>query len=129
MVIAIGTDLVHVPRIARAMARHGTRLARRILSDTELKTLESLKHNREVFLASRFAAREAAAKALGTGIAEGVSWRDFEVYSDAKGAPKLRFLSTAYAVAQRIGAKHAHLSLSDDGDYVLAFVVLTGIAS
>lgn len=126
MVIAIGTDLVSIPRMARALMRHSVRLARRLLSDVELEEFQHLKRGRAAFLARRFAAREAVAKALGTGIAQGVSWRDFEVRHDSKGAPQIHLHATARVIAKAAGVDCIHLSLSDEGDYALAFVVLAG---
>jgi holo-[acyl-carrier protein] synthase len=128
MVIAIGTDLVHIPRIGAAIARHGVRFARRLLSTNELREYTALKRGHDAFLARRFAAREACAKALGRGIQDGISWRDFEVHHDTKGAPRLRLCARAEACANSMGVARTHLSLSDEGEYAMAFVVLTAKA-
>ena len=125
MVVAIGVDLVHIPRFTKAILRYGERLARRVLSANEFKEYLALAIKQDHFLAKRFAAREACAKALGTGMSSGVSWQDFEVCHNKQGTPMLRLHARARNLANHIGAINTHLSLSDEGEYAMAFVVLT----
>lgn len=88
-ILGLGTDIVEIARIDAVIARSGDRLARRVLSDFEWAIWEQ--HQQPVrFLAKRFAVKEAAAKALGTGIRNGLAFNQFEVYNDELGKPKLR---------------------------------------
>ena len=123
MIIGIGTDLVKVERIALALARHGERFARRILSPTEHEEL-TRSRSPERLLAKRFAVKEAAVKALGVGFAKGIHWSDVETVHTTLGQPILRFTGTALQIAEGLGVGEAHLSVTDDGDYALAFVTL-----
>lgn len=123
MIYGIGTDIVRVARMQTNLERHGEKFAARILSESEL--LDYRQNARPAnFLARRFAAKEAAAKALGTGIAEGIYLRDISVAHDKLGKPKLVFTGLALAFVQAQGIHTVHLSISDEEDYALAFVVL-----
>lgn len=125
MIIAIGSDLVKIPRINRAWQRFGMRLLLRLLTVAEITEWQQRNPaTRAKYLASRFAAKEAAAKALGTGIACGVSWRDFEIRLDKLGKPSLHLSGKAHALAKLKDISTSFVSLSDDGDYALAFVVM-----
>ena len=125
MIVGLGIDAVSVPRMARALSRCGERLPRRLLSARELEAF-ALRRASPRFLASRFAAREAAAKAFGTGIGARLGWRDLEVRNGADGAPELLLRGRALALARERGVCHCHLSLSDERDLVLAAVILEG---
>ena len=92
--VAIGTDLVETARIRASLERHGSRLAERILGQEELRQWQA-KGQGAAYLARRFAAKEAAAKALGTGIARGVRFVDLEVVHESGGRPALRFHGAA----------------------------------
>lgn len=122
MIKGIGVDLVTVSRIQKVHERHGERFARRILGESELVAYHQTKYP-ERLLAKRFAAKEAAVKALGTGEREGVLLKDFVVSHDELGKPYL----SANGVAQQRASSHGiatfHLSISDEGDKVIAFVV------
>jgi holo-[acyl-carrier protein] synthase len=92
-ILGLGTDIVEIARIEAVIARSGDRLARRVLSDHEWSIWEQ--HQQPVrFLAKRFAVKEAA-KALGTGIRNGLAFNQFEVYNDELGKPKLRLWGEA----------------------------------
>ena len=123
MIVGIGTDLVTVSRVARSHERFGERFARRILHAVEL---EAYRRSREParFLAKRFAVKEAAVKALGTGERDGVLLRDFHIEHDALGKPLLGVSGEAERRCLRAGVIARHVSLSDEGDQVIAFVVL-----
>ncbi|MRI34868.1 holo-ACP synthase [Endozoicomonas sp. OPT23] len=122
MIAGIGTDIVRIDRIQKALDRSGERFARRILTETEMQTFEQsgLKAS---WLAKRFAAKEAASKALGTGIGK-VSFQDLEVSNNEAGAPLMTFLGNAGALQEERGISAIHLSLSDEVDSAVAFVVL-----
>lgn len=123
MILGIGTDIVHISRIRSSCERLGRRFAQRILTPEELQQWDS--HSRpEVFLAKRFAVKEAASKALGTGISQGVSWQHISMTHTELGAPLLLLTGQAQQRAQQLGMNHSHLSLSDEVDMVVAFVVI-----
>jgi holo-[acyl-carrier protein] synthase len=124
MIIGIGTDIVTIERIAKVLERQGERFVERILHPSE--RLEFENHPQpERFLSKRFAVKEAASKALGTGIGQGVSWQDFWVEHSELGAPLLRMCGKAKLTAEQLGATCFHLSLADEVDTVVAFVVLS----
>lgn len=123
MIIGIGTDIVEVERIQTMLDRLGDRLPQRLLSEDEFRRYAEVPQKGS-WLAKRFAAKEAAAKALGTGIAEGVSWKHIEVSNDALGAPKLILHEVALQRAQAMGADTFHLSLSDERAFAVAYVIL-----
>lgn len=133
MILGVGTDLVHLPRIARALAQFGDRFAQRILDDEEFTEYQrrasesAAGQTRAVrFAGSRFAAKEAAAKALRTGFRDGITLRNFAVRNGEGGAPTLVVSGAAAHHAAAMGATAWHLSLSEDGEYAQAFVVLSG---
>ena len=123
MIAGIGTDLVTVSRVARAHERFGERFARRFLHADELEDYRA-RSDPARFLAKRFAVKEAAVKALGTGERAGVLLRDFHVSHDALGKPLLGVSGEAAARCRAAGITALHVSLSDEGDLVGAFVVL-----
>ncbi|MBJ7019257.1 holo-ACP synthase, partial [Vibrio cholerae] len=86
--VGLGTDIAEIERVEKALARSGESFARRILSDVEFEQFQSLKQQAR-FLAKRFAAKEAASKALGTGIAQGVTFQDFTISNNELGKPLL----------------------------------------
>lgn len=124
MIIGIGTDIVTISRIESVLARQGPRFAERILHPDEWVIFTT--HTQPArFLSKRFAVKEAASKALGTGMGQGVSWRDFWVEHNALGAPSLHLCGEAKLLADRLGVVNFHLSLADEQDSVVAFVVLS----
>lgn len=123
MIHGIGTDIVQVARIEAIFRRFGDRFARRILSDRELA--EFARADRPAhFLARRFAAKEAAAKALGTGFRDGLQFHHIGVGHDRRGRPLLEFHGPALILIQRLAIGESHLSLADEQDYAVAFVTL-----
>ena len=124
MIVGIGTDLIQVERIRAVMMRHRERFMRRVLTAAERQVCAA-KSDQAAYLAKRFAAKEAASKALGTGIGR-VSWHDFEVRNDRAGAPQLLLHGAAAERLRQLGGRRAWLSLADERDFVSAFVVLEG---
>lgn len=123
MIKGIGTDLVSVERIEKALEKHGERFSKRILSADEYEAL--LVHDRPSnFLAKRFATKEAAAKALGTGFSNGVSWQDIRLDHYPSGKPKIVLTNKALALFNEMGCQQILLSLSDEEALVSAFVVI-----
>ena len=123
-VVGIGTDIVDIRRIAKMSESARQRLAKRILTPRELEKYHTIKQP-ERFLAKRWAGKEAAAKALGTGIANGVSFQHFNIVSLSSGQPTLELNSQALLLAENLNANSWHISLSDEVKYATAFVVLS----
>jgi holo-[acyl-carrier protein] synthase len=122
-IAGIGTDLVEIVRLVAALERHGEKFGERILGAAELE--EWRRGGCSVrFLAKRFAAKEAAAKALGTGFRNGVRFADIQVGHDALGKPQLEFAAAAAARAVELGVVRSELSISDERNYAVAFVIL-----
>ncbi len=119
----MGTDILRVARIEEVVARRGERFVRRILTSAERAQYAASKQPNRL-LAKRFAAKEAVAKALGTGIGRGVSWQDIEVGHDERGAPLVLLTGGAREVARGLGGERVALSLADESEYVVAFAVL-----
>ncbi len=123
MIFGIGTDIVHIPRIAASLSRRGDKFASRILTEYEYQAY-SVCNKPEHFLAKRFAAKEAAAKALGTGFRNGLSLHHIEVSHNETGKPQLIFHAYGLRLKNEFGIGDVHLSLSDERDHAIAFVVL-----
>jgi holo-[acyl-carrier protein] synthase len=123
MIVGTGIDIAEVPRIQESIARFGDRFLRRIYTEGEIRYCDS-KANRAERYAARFAAKEAAMKALGTGWSHGVRWRDCEVVRLPGGRPTIAFHGEAGEVAARLGVKHAALSLSHTAEQAIAQVIL-----
>jgi holo-[acyl-carrier protein] synthase len=123
MIVGTGIDIAEVPRIRQAIERFGDRFIQRVYTEGEILYCDS-KANRVERYAARFAAKEAAMKALGTGWNHGVRWRDCEVTRMPGGRPTLTFHGKAAEFAARLGAKNAALSLSHTAEQAIAQVIL-----
>ncbi|MCB1700701.1 MAG: holo-ACP synthase [Pseudomonadales bacterium] len=121
--ISIGTDILRIARIDTVLERLGERFVARILTPAEQQEYRASKQPARL-LAKRFAAKEAVAKALGSGIGRGVSWQDIAIGHDSQGAPLVTLSGGALQVANRRGGSRVELSLADEVDYVVAFAVL-----
>ncbi len=125
MIVGSGVDLAEVARIRRAIERHGERFLQRVFTSAERAYVER-KRNRFERYAARFAAKEAAMKAIGTGWRDGVRWLDFEVANLPSGKPTIRFSGRGAEFASRLGVKSAALSLSHTAELAIAEVILEG---
>lgn len=123
MIAGIGTDIVSVSRVRSILNRFPDRFAKKILSENEFADFTRCT-TRAAFLAKRFAAKEAAVKALGTGFRQGVEYRDITVSHDAHGRPMLVFTGVALRKVSENKITNSHLSISDERDHAVAFVVL-----
>ena len=123
MIVGTGIDIAEVPRIAQAIERFGERFLRRIFTDGEIRYCAS-KANRVERYAARFAAKEAAMKALGTGWNHGVRWRDCEVARMPGGRPTMSFHGKAAEFAARLGVRNIALSLTHTKEQAMAQVIL-----
>ncbi len=125
MILGVGTDLVDIGRIRMALGRWGERFAERVLVDPELERFRA--HRKpESYLAKRFAAKEAFAKAMGTGIRYPVTWQNVSVANHPSGRPYLVFSAPLAALLEERGVRRVHLALSDEVTVAAAFVVLEG---
>ncbi|CCJ89467.1 Holo-[acyl-carrier protein] synthase [Cronobacter turicensis 564] len=122
-ILGLGTDIVEIDRIEAVISRSGDRLAKRVLSANEWAQYQE--HQQPVrFLAKRFAVKEAAAKAFGTGIRNGLAFNQFEVFNDELGKPKLRLWDEAERLAARLGVTSVHVTLADERHYACATVII-----
>lgn len=122
-ILGLGSDIVEIERIAGVIERTGNRLARRVLSASEWQQYQM--HQKPVrFLATRFAVKEAAAKAFGTGIRGGLAFKQFAVYNNALGKPILHFFEQAEIFARKLGVKRVHVTLTDERRHAYAMVII-----
>ncbi len=130
MILGIGSDLVDVRRIEEVIARHGERFIARVFTATERARAERRARRAETY-AKRFAAKEACAKALGTGMRAGVFWRDMGVVNLPSGRPTLQLTGGALARLQAITPAGCEaridLSITDEGPLAQAFVVISAV--
>ena len=128
MILGIGSDLVDVRRIERAIERHGERFLDRIFTATERSKAEGRVRSSETY-AKRFAAKEACAKALGTGLSRGVFWKDMGVVNEPSGRPTMQLSGgAAHQLARLTPAgcvPRVHLTLTDDFPMAHAVVVIS----
>ena len=123
MTIAIGTDIVEIQRIASALERQGDKFVQRILTESEIVEYQA-RGNSVAFLAKRFAAKEAIAKALGTGIGRGISFQHMIVSNNSEGAPQAELQANAAERLKQLGGSQVLLSLSDEKNYARAYVAI-----
>ncbi|RMH51298.1 MAG: holo-[acyl-carrier-protein] synthase [Zetaproteobacteria bacterium] len=122
MIIGIGVDRLTIERVRRAADRFGPRFRRRIFTREELRQADA-KGDPERRLAMLFAAKEAVAKALGTGFRGGVTARSIETIHLESGAPQVRLHDGAARAAARLGVRRLHLSLTDEAGVAIAFAI------
>jgi len=123
VIFGIGTDIVDYARIEAMWVRYGVRFAERILSERELPSFKSIPHAARL-LAKRFAAKEAFAKAVGSGLRDPVSLRRISIVHDGLGKPVLQFDAVLRTHLAQLGISAHHLSISDERNMIVAFVVL-----
>lgn len=123
MIFGIGTDIVRIERMEESLKRHGDKFAERILSTEEIDEFRQTENSAR-FLAKRFAAKEAAAKAMGTGFRDGLSLRHISVGHDNKGKPILHYVQQADLFIKENNIIESHISLADEQEYAVAFVTL-----
>jgi holo-[acyl-carrier protein] synthase len=123
MIVGIGADIAEIDRIEDTIGRFGQAFLERVFTAEEIRYCERHKAKFERY-AARFAAKEAAMKALGTGWRRGVRWRDIEVRNAASGKPGIYFAGRTAEHAARLGARHSHLSITHSGNLAFAQVIL-----
>ena len=125
MIVGVGTDVVSIERVGSAMDRWGERFVNRILTPEE-RLRYATTRQKASHLAKRFAAKEAFAKAIGTGIRAPFRWHSVAVGRDGRGKPGLVPSADMARHLAEIGVTSSHLSLTDDAGVAMAFVVLEG---
>jgi len=125
MLIGTGVDLIEVERIAHSIERFGERFLRRVYTEDEIAYCSRRRGSAESF-AARFAAKEAGAKALGTGISRGVTWNEFQVTRNPGGRPVLELRGRAEGLARELGVRAISLSLTHSGGLAMATVLMEG---
>jgi len=123
MIFGVGTDIVELSRVQAAYDRFGEKFAQRILMDEEMELYRRSKR-RVRFLAMRFAGKEAAVKAMGTGFAHGVWLRDVGIINNDWGRPLLVWSERGRRVCERLGIGGGHVSLTDEAGLIMAFAVV-----
>lgn len=127
MTLSIGTDIVEIARIKRAYERQGQKIVERILTPAEqLRFIQLPSDETKIaFLAKRWCAKEAVAKALGTGIAKGVGFQQIQINNNELGAPSIELFEGALLRLETLGGKKALISISDERHYAVAFCTLS----
>ena len=127
MILGIGSDLIDIRRIERTLERHGDRFTHRVFTETE-RAKSDRRRMRAASYAKRFAAKEATSKALGTGLSQGVYWRDMGVVNLPSGKPTMKLTNGALRRLQSMTPPgrevEIHLTITDDGPLAQAFVIL-----
>lgn len=130
MIIGIGSDITDVRRVAEVLERHGERFLDRVFTEVE-RTRSERRARRAESYAKRFAAKEACAKALGTGLAQGVFWRDMGVVNLPSGRPTMHLTGGARARLDAITPERFEaridLTITDDGPIAQAFVIISAV--
>lgn len=122
MIVGLGLDIAEVDRIEAAIVRYGATFLNRLYTPGEMAYCETYKNRYERY-AARFAAKEAAMKALGTGWRHGIRWRDIEVTREASGKPTLLLSGVARQFADRMSVRNISLSITHSGNLALAQVI------
>ena len=130
MIIGLGSDLIDIRRIEKSLAKYGDRFTNRVFTDIERKKSDA-RHERAASYAKRFAAKEACSKALGTGISDGVFWRDMGVVNLPGGKPTMKLTGKAGdRLNAMMPAGHkpvVHLTITDDYPLAQAFVIIEAV--
>ena len=121
MVILQGIDLLKIERIKKVYLNYSDRFLEKILTKREIK---QIKNHRQIYnkIASKFSAKEAASKALGTGIFNGITFKDFEILNESNGCPKLNFYGVAKTKLKNLSSYS--ISITHDGEYIVSVVTL-----
>jgi len=122
MIVGLGIDIAEIDRIEAAIRRYGDHFVRRLFTPAEIEYCEGYRNRYERY-AGRFAVKEAAMKALGTGWRRGVRWVDFEVAREPSGKPTLRLAGRAAQIASELGVRHIAVSITHSGNSALAEVI------
>ena len=123
MIFGIGTDLIKIKRIKNIHSLE--KFAKKILSENELNLFNSLSNDKKVtFISKQFAGKEAFSKALGTGISEGIRFKEIEILRDEKGKPIFTAINSLKSFMLNLGITRTHISITDEREYAMAFAIL-----
>ena len=123
MIFGIGTDLIKIKRIKNINSLE--KFALKILSENELDLFNSLSNDKKVsFISKQFAGKEAFSKALGTGISEGIRFKEIEILRDEKGKPIFTAINSLKSFMLNLGITRTHISITDEREYAMAFAIL-----
>jgi len=122
-IFGIGVDMVNIDRIKKLHHKYGKRFVTKILNSSELELFQQ-SNDQDRFLANRFAGKEAATKALGTGFSQGITWKDFGVSNKSSGQPELILSNKVEKLFITKGITSSHISLTDELPWSMAFVIL-----
>jgi holo-[acyl-carrier protein] synthase len=125
VIVGLGLDIAEIDRMQAAIERHGRPFIERLFTAAEIAYCERHRNRFERY-AARFAVKEAAMKALGTGWRHGVRWQDFEITNAAGGKPTLRISGVAAEFAEKLGVKNISISITHSGNFALAQVIFEG---
>ncbi|QNI37790.1 holo-ACP synthase [Edaphobacter albus] len=123
MILGVGTDMIEISRIQLSIDQFGERFLHRVFTPGEIAYCQRKKKHAAESFAARFAAKEAGAKALGTGISRGITWKEIEVQREPSGRPTLHLTGRAQERAQELGIARLSLSLTHSRDLALAVVI------
>ena len=126
VILGVGTDLMEIERVRRSVERFGDRFLERVFTPLEIAYCRRKVHGAAESFAARFAAKEAGAKALGTGISRGVRWTEIEVRNERGGKPGLVWSGRALERAQAMGVVRTQLSLTHSREMAMAVVIVEG---
>ena len=123
MIVGVGVDIIDIRRIQRSLTRFGERFTDKVLCADERRSLSGSRL--AAYLARQFSAKEAVSKALGTGMRRGVHFRNIEIVRKGSGTPLVRLTGEAKSRAEELGISEIHISMSDEHDYAIAYVIAT----
>ncbi len=123
MIVGLGSDMIEISRIQSSLDQFGERFLHRVYTPGEIAYCQRKKKHAAESFAARFAAKEAGAKALGTGISRGVAWKEIEVRREPSGRPTLHLTGRARQIADQIGIARLSLTLTHSRDLALAVVI------
>ncbi len=119
-ILGIGIDIINIKRIKNINI---DKFYKKILTINEIKEYKK-KKNKYIYLAKKFSSKEAASKALGTGMKNGIYFKNFEIYHNKKGKPKIKFLNKALDLIKKLKYNKIHLSISDEKKYIQSIVII-----
>ncbi|WWO97226.1 MAG: holo-ACP synthase [Candidatus Dasytiphilus stammeri] len=122
-IIGLGIDVIDITRVTYLVDKFGNKLAQRILCNEELFYYQKSRYPVR-FLAKRFVAKEAAVKAFGTGMRNGITYKQFSIFNDKYGKPYLKYKNKVICLAEDLKMKYIHLSITDERFYACAIVII-----
>lgn len=125
MIVGIGVDLCDTNRVRELLDRYGERFEQRVFTERERGYCRNDRRRHEC-LGGRFAAKEAALKAIGTGLSHGIAWKDVELVSSERQPPRIAWHRRAAEIAAQRGMEHCHVTITHDGGLAVAVVILEG---